>query len=57
MQNHLYKHFDLPDQNNFLEDFFVIVTLIANADSRDPTEGKYYWIYTLKTKTPMGLNT
>ena len=57
MQNHLYKHFDLPDQNNFLEDFFVIVTLIANADHRDPTEGKYYWIYTLKTKTPMGLNT
>ena len=45
MKNHLCEHFDLPDQTNFLED--VIVTLIANADPRDPTEGGYSWIYTL----------
>ena len=50
MQKHLYEHFDLP----FLED--VTVTLIDKTDPRNPTEREDYWIYTLKTKEPMGLN-
>ena len=34
----------------------VTVTLIDKTDVRNPTERKDYWIYTLKTKAPMGLN-
>ena len=52
MKNHLYERFDSPDQTNFLED--VIVTLISNADPRDPTEEEHYWIYTVKIKSPYG---
>ena len=54
MQKHLYEHFDLPGHTNFLED--VTGTLIDKTDPRDPTEREDYWIYTLKTKAPMGLN-
>ena len=34
----------------------VTVTLIDKTDVRNPTERKDYWIYTFKTKAPMGLN-
>ena len=54
MQKHLYEHFDLPGYTNVLAD--VTVTLIDKADLRDPTEREDYWIYTLKTKAPVGLN-
>ena len=54
MQKHLYEHFDLPGHTSFLED--VTVALIDKTDSRNPTEGEDHWIYTLKTKAPMGLN-
>ena len=35
MQKHLYEHFDLPGDTNFLED--VTVTLIDKTVSRNPT--------------------
>ena len=54
MQKHLYEHFDLPGHTNLLED--VTVTFTDKTDPRDPTEREVYWIYTLKTKAPMGLN-
>ena len=54
MQKHLYEHFDLPGHTRFLED--VTVTLIDKTDPRNLTEREDYWIYTLKTKAPMGLN-
>ena len=54
MQKHLYKHFDLPGHSNFLED--VTVTFIVKKDLRDPTKRKNCWIYFLKTKASMGLN-
>ena len=38
----------------FLED--VTVTLIDKSDPSNPTKREDYWIYTLKTKAPMGLN-
>ena len=51
MQKYLYEHFHLPGHTIFLE--HVTATLIDKADPRDPTEKKYSWIYTLKSK---GLN-
>ena len=45
MQRHLYKHFQLPGH-----------TLIDKTDPRAPTKCEDYWIHTLKTKAPMGLN-
>ena len=53
MQKQLYEPFDLRGHTSFLED--VTVTLIDKTDSRNPTERENYWIYTLKTKAPMGL--
>ena len=52
MQKHLYEHCNLPGPTNFLED--VTVTLTDKTDPRNPTE-RDYWIYTLKTKVPIGL--
>ena len=54
MQKHLYGHFDLLDHTSFLED--VMVILINKTDPRNPVEREDYWIYTLKTKAPMGFN-
>ena len=54
MQKHLYEHFDLPGHTSFSED--VKVTLIDKTDPRNPTKREDYWIYTLKTKAPMGLH-
>ena len=54
MQRHLYKHFNLPDHSGFLND--VSVTLIDKTDPTDPTKREDYWIHTLKTKAPLGLN-
>ena len=54
MQKHLHEYFDLPGHTSFLDD--VTVTLIGKTDPRKPTEREDYWIHTLKTKAPMGLN-
>ena len=52
MQKYLHEHFDLPGHTSFLD---VTVTLLDKTDLRNPTE-RDYWIYTLKTKVPLGLN-
>ena len=52
MQRHLYEHFNLPGLSGFLND--VSVTL--KTDPKDPTKRENYWIHTLKTKAPLGLN-
>ena len=54
MQKHLYEHFTLPGHSGFLHD--VSVTLIDKTDPSCPTKREDYWIDTLKTKAPMGLN-
>ena len=47
MQKHLYEHFHLHGDTNFLD---VTVSLIEKTDPRNPTEREDYWIYTLKLK-------
>ena len=54
MEKHLYEHFTLPGHSGFLHD--VSVTLIDKTDPSCPTKREDYWIDTLKTKAPMGLN-
>ena len=40
--------------NGFLED--VAITLIDKTDGRDPKNRENYWMRTLKTLAPQGLN-
>ena len=44
----------IPDHSGFLND--ISVTLIDKTDPTDPTKREDYWIHTLKTKAPLGLN-
>ena len=61
MQIHLFQHssyqvilafFKIPGHTGF----FTYVTLIGETNTRAPTKREDYWIHTLKTKPPMGLN-
>ena len=54
MQRHLYEHITLPGHSDFFYD--VSVTLIDKSDPSFPTKREDYWIDTLKTKAPMGVN-
>ena len=54
MQEHLFEHFYSEGHNGFLED--VSVTLIDKTDGRDPKKREFYWMRTLKTLAPDGLN-
>ena len=54
MQIHFYEHFNLPGHSGFLND--VSVTVSDKADPRNPTKREDYWIHTLKTKAPLGIN-
>ena len=54
IQKHLYELFDLSGHTNFIQD--VRVTLLKKNDRRNPTEIEDYWIYTLQTKAPIGLD-
>ena len=54
MQERLYRHFSSPGHRRFLND--VSVTLIDNTDRSDPKKREDYWIKTLKTIAPYGLN-
>ena len=54
MQKHLFEHFHSDGHNGFLEDFAV--TLIDKTDGRDPKNRENYWMRTLKTLAPDGLN-
>ena len=50
MQRHLYKHFQLSSPAT------RYLILIDKTDPRVPTKREDYWIHTLKTKAPIGLN-
>ena len=61
VQIYLFKHssyqvilafFKIPGHTGF----FTYVTLIGKTNTRAPTKREDYWIHTLKTKPPMGLN-
>ena len=54
MQEHLYRHFSSPGHRGFLND--VSVTLIDKTDGSDPKKWEDYWMKTLKTMAPYGLN-
>ena len=54
MQEHLYGHFSSPGDGGFLND--VSVTLIDKTDGSDPKKREDYWMKTLKTMAPYGLN-
>ena len=53
MQRNLYELFNSAGHSGFSND--ASITLDDKTDPKDP--GKQdYWIYTLKTKPPLGLN-
>ena len=54
IQKHLFEHFYSDGHNGFLED--VAITLIDKTDGKDPKNRKNYWMRTLKTLAPEGLN-
>ena len=54
MQECLYSHFENEGHNGFLED--VSITLIDKTDGSDPTKRETFWMHTLKTLAPCGLN-
>ena len=53
-QKFLQSHFLQNDHKGFLED--VEVKLIDKTQDSDPTKPEYYWMKTLKTLYPDGLN-
>ena len=53
MQEHLFEYFKSEGHSGFLGN--VSITLIDKTDGKDP-KGENYWIRTLKTYTPCGLN-
>ena len=54
MQEHLFQHFDSEGQEDFLKD--LSVTLIDKTDASDPNKRENYWMRTLRTLAPNGLN-
>ena len=54
MQEHLCRYFSSPGHRGFLND--VSVTLIDKTDGSDPKKREEYWMKTLKTMAPYGLN-
>ena len=54
MQEYLYSHFASEGHNGFLED--VSIALIDKTDGSDPTKRETFWMHTLKTLAPYGLN-
>ena len=54
MQEHLYRHFSSPGHRGFLIDVSVI--LIDKTDGSDHKKREDYWMKTLKTMAPYGLN-
>ena len=54
MQEHLYRHFQSDQHEGFLQD--ILVTLIDKTDGSEPTKRENYWMRTLRTLAPSGLN-
>ena len=53
-QKFLQSHFLQNDHKGFLED--VVVRLIDKTQDSNPAKREYYWMRTLKTLYPDGLN-
>ena len=54
MQEHLYRHFSSPGHRRLLNN--VSVKLIDKTNGSDPEKREDYWMKTLKTMAPYGLN-
>ena len=54
MQENLYKHFESEGHTEFLDN--VSITLIDKTDGSNPSKRENYWMRTLKTFAPYGLN-
>ena len=54
MQEHLFEHFESEGHSGFLGN--VSITLIDNTDDKDPKKRENYWMKTLQTYVPFGLN-
>ena len=54
MQQHLYEHFYSESHNGFLGN--VSISLIDKTDSFQSKKRENYWMRTLKTLVPLGLN-
>ena len=54
MQRNLYELFNSAGHSGFSND--VSATLDDKTDPKDPGKREHYWIYTPKTKAPLGLN-
>ena len=54
MQEHLFEHFKSEDHSGFLGN--VSITLIDKTYGKDPKRRENYWMRTLKTYDPFGLN-
>ena len=55
MQEHFYKHFQEEEgHKGFMNE--ASVTFIDKTDRKDPKKRERYWIRTLKTMEPYGLN-
>ena len=53
-QQHIFEHFNSPGHKGFLED--VSITFIDKTDPSVPEKREDYWIQTIKTAAPWGLN-
>ena len=54
MQEHMFEHFKSEGHSGFLGN--VSITLIDKTDGKDPKRRETYWMRTLKTYAPFGLN-
>ena len=54
MQERLYKHCQTEGHKGFLNE--ASVTFIEKTDGKDPKNRERYWMRTLKTMEPYGLN-
>ena len=54
MQDHLFRHFYSEGHDGFIGN--VSISFIDKTDGFDPTKRENFWMRTLKTLAPHGLN-
>ena len=54
MQKRLFEHFKSEGHSGFVRNVFI--TLVDKTDGKDPKSRENYWMETLKTYAPFGLN-
>ena len=55
MPEHIFEHSNSEGHTGFLGN--VSVTFIDKTDTQNPEKRENYWIHTLKTVAPWGINT